>query len=67
MTKIHCLKLPGQRLKARDFDCRVAELKVRIAVLNGTLRLAYPSQGPLDKSVWEKGEPANHPIWKLSP
>ena len=34
-TKMHCVKLLGQRLMARDFDRQVAELQVRIAVLNG--------------------------------
>lgn len=34
-TKMHCLKLFGQRLMARDFDRQVAELQVRIAVPNG--------------------------------
>ncbi len=34
-TKMHCVKLLGQRLMARDFDRQVAELRVRIAVLNG--------------------------------
>jgi hypothetical protein len=29
------VKLLGQRLMARDFDRQVAELQVRIAVLNG--------------------------------
>ena len=32
---MHCLKLLGQRVMARDFDCQVADLQVRIAVLNG--------------------------------
>ena len=32
---MHCVKLMGQRLSARDFDRQVAELQVRIAVLNG--------------------------------
>ena len=31
---MHCLKLPGQRLVARDFDRQVAEFQVRVAVLN---------------------------------
>ena len=31
---MHCLKLLGQRLMARDFDRQVAELQVRVAVLN---------------------------------
>ena len=37
VTKMHCVKLLGQRLMARDFDRQVAELQVRIAVLNGSL------------------------------
>ncbi|KIT15612.1 hypothetical protein jaqu_27090 [Jannaschia aquimarina] len=32
---MHCVKLLGQRLIARDFDRQVAELEVRIARLNG--------------------------------
>lgn len=34
-TKLHCMKFPGQRLMARDFDRQVAELQVRVAILNG--------------------------------
>ncbi|MDB6179342.1 hypothetical protein PAF17_17790, partial [Paracoccus sp. Z330] len=34
-TKMHCVKLLGHRLIARDFDRQVAELQIRIAVLNG--------------------------------
>ena len=34
-TKMHCIKLLGQRLMARDFDRQVAEFQVRVAVLNG--------------------------------
>jgi hypothetical protein len=34
-TNIDCVKLPGQRLMARDFDRQVAEFQVRVAVLNG--------------------------------
>ena len=30
---MHCVKLPGQRLVARDFDRQVAEFKVRVAKL----------------------------------
>jgi transposase len=41
-TKMHCVKLLGQRLKARDFDRQVAELQVRIAVLNGYTALGIP-------------------------
>ena len=43
---MHCVKLMGQRLMARDFDRQVAELQVRIAVLNGYTALAYLSRKP---------------------
>ncbi|WP_246831563.1 IS5 family transposase, partial [Thioclava sp. L04-15] len=41
-TKMHCMKLLGQRLMARDFDRKVAELQIRIAVLNGYTALCIP-------------------------
>ena len=41
-TKMHCLKLLGQRLMARDFDRQVAEFQVRVAVLNGYTALGIP-------------------------
>jgi hypothetical protein len=41
-TKMHCVKLPGQRLMARDFDRQVAEFQVRVAVLNGFTALGIP-------------------------
>lgn len=41
-TKMHCLKLLGQRLSARDFDRQVAEFQVRLAVLNGFTSLGTP-------------------------
>jgi hypothetical protein len=41
-TKMHCVKLLGQRLMARDFDRQVAELQVRIAVLNEYTALGIP-------------------------
>ena len=40
--KMHCVKLLGQRLMARDFDRQVAEMQVRIAVLNGYTALGIP-------------------------
>ena len=39
---MHCVKLPGQRLLARDFDRQVAEFQVRVAVLNGITALGIP-------------------------
>ena len=41
-TKMHRMKLMGQRFMARDFDRQVAELLVRIAVLNGYTALGRP-------------------------
>jgi Transposase DDE domain len=41
-TKMHCVKLLGQRLMARDFDRQVAEFQVRVAVLNSYTALGTP-------------------------
>ena len=41
-TKMHCVKLLGQRLMARDFDRQVAEFEVRVAVLSGFTALGIP-------------------------
>jgi hypothetical protein len=41
-TKMHCVKLLGQRLSARDFDRQVAEFQVRVAVLKGFTALGTP-------------------------
>ena len=35
-------KLLGQRLTARDFDRQVAEVQVRVAVLNGFTAIGIP-------------------------
>ena len=41
-TKMHCIKLLGQRLMARDFDRQVAEVQIRAAVLNGFTAIGIP-------------------------
>jgi len=41
-TKMYCFKLLGQRLAARDFDRQVADIQVRVAVLNGFTALGIP-------------------------
>ncbi|AOW48040.1 MULTISPECIES: IS5 family transposase [Acetobacteraceae] len=41
-TKMHCIKLLGQRLTARDFDRQVTEVHVRIAILNRFTALGIP-------------------------
>lgn len=46
-TKMHCVKLLGQSLMARDFDRQVAEIQVRIAVLNGDTALGIPVTEPV--------------------
>lgn len=39
---MNCIKLLGQSLMVRDFDCQVAELQVRISLLNGYTALGIP-------------------------
>ena len=46
-TKMHCLKLMGQSLMARDFDRQVAEIQIRIAVLNRYTALGIPITAPV--------------------
>ena len=41
-TKIHCMKLLGQRLMARDFDRQVAGVQMRVAILNGYTAIGIP-------------------------
>jgi hypothetical protein len=39
---MHCVKLLGQRLSARDFDRQVAEIQILAAILNGFTALGVP-------------------------
>ena len=39
---MHCVKLLGQRLAARDFDRQAARFQIRLAVLNGFTALGTP-------------------------
>jgi len=39
---MNCMKLLGQRLMSRDFDRRVAEIQIRIAIMNGYTALGIP-------------------------
>jgi hypothetical protein len=41
-TKMHCVKLLGQRLMAWDFERQVAEFQAGVAVLNGFTALGIP-------------------------
>jgi chromosome condensin MukBEF MukE localization factor len=44
---MHCIKLLGQRLTARDFDRQITEVHVRIAVLNRFTALGIPLTHPV--------------------
>ena len=46
-TKMHCIKLFGQSLMVRDFERQVAEIKIRIAVLNRYTVLGIPIIEPV--------------------
>jgi hypothetical protein len=39
---MHCVKLLGQRLIACGFDRQIAEVQIRIAVMNGYTALGIP-------------------------
>jgi len=40
---MRCFRLLGERVMARDFDRRVAQLQVRAAILNRFMRLGTPT------------------------
>ncbi len=44
---MHCVKLMDQSLMARDFDRQVAEIQIRIAVLNRYKTLGIPITEPV--------------------
>jgi hypothetical protein len=44
---MHCVKLLGQSLMARDFERQVAEIQIRIAVLNRYTALGIPVIKPV--------------------
>ena len=46
-NKMHCMKLLGQSLMARDFERQVAEIQIRIAVLNRYTALGIPVTEPV--------------------
>ncbi|UWQ17725.1 IS5 family transposase [Jannaschia sp. M317] len=46
-TKMHCVKLLGQSLMARDFERQVAEIQIRIAALNRYTALGIPVTEPV--------------------
>jgi hypothetical protein len=44
------------------FDRQVAEVQVRIAVLNGYTAHGIPSRKPRPKTVWGKGKAVHQPV-----
>jgi hypothetical protein len=44
---MHCIKLLGQSLMARDFERQVAEIQIRIAVLNRYTAHGIPVTEPV--------------------
>ena len=44
---MHCMKMPEQRLMARNFDRQVAGVQIRIAVMNGYTALGIPVTEPV--------------------
>lgn len=46
-TKMHCIKLLGKSRMARDFERQVAEIHVRISVLNSYTALGIPVTEPV--------------------
>jgi len=44
---MHCIKLLGQSLMAQDFERQVAEIQIRIAVLNRYTALGIPVKEPV--------------------
>ena len=47
-AKTNCLKLLGQKLMARGLDRQVAELQVRVAILNRCTALGIPVTQPVE-------------------
>ena len=59
---MHCAKLPGQRLSARDFDRQVAEFQLRVAVLNGFTARNTHHRWSQDRAGQGKAQSVHQPI-----
>ena len=66
-AKTSCIKLIGQFLMARDFDCQFAGLQVPITVLNGQTSLGIIVKLAVYNSVWVKGQSAQSPFRAARP
>lgn len=60
-TKMHCVKLLGQSLMARDFDRQVAEIQVRIAVPSRYNARRIPATDALGNARLEMSEARTSP------
>jgi hypothetical protein len=65
---MRCFELLGEGIMARDFDCRVAELQLRAAVLNGFTRLGTPVTVPVLSNLLQiaSARPSLHLLNKAS-
>jgi len=53
---MRCLKLPGERVTARDFDCQVAGLPIRAAILNRIMAPGTPRTRRVGSLCEREGE-----------
>ena len=58
---MHCVKLLGQSLMARDFDRQVAEIQIRVAALNKYTALGIPVTKVVGSFRPGKGEVPSRP------
>jgi hypothetical protein len=64
---MHCVKLLRQRLMARDFDRELAELQVRLAVLNGDTAPGIPVTRAVAHDCPGQGSLGHHTICATEP
>lgn len=60
-TKMHCVKLPGQPLMSRDVDHQVAEIQIRVAVLNRYTAFGIPVPEVVGQIRLRKGQLRSSP------
>ena len=66
-TKMHCIKLLGQSLMARDFERQVAEIQSASPSSIATRLLVYLSQNLSARCAWGKGRNVLHPVCATKP
>ncbi len=64
---MHCVTLLGQRLMAKAFDRQVAEIQVRIAVLNRYTALGIPVTEAVGWLCSGKGNLGHHKLCASKP